>query len=147
MATSRLRTEIIRFGLLLTMTVALISVATRHGDHGSGRESLRTHQRGPSATPSSGGSSGPATTSQTPATQPSTTASDGSHGGSSGTGQTGGTGQSGTGQSGTGQSGGVATLPNTGNSTQTIELGALAMLFIAGGSLGVRISRPRRDIG
>lgn len=118
------------------MTVALISVATRHGgDHGSGREAVRAHDAGPSATPSTGGSDGPATSSRTPAPQPSTTA----HGGTTDAGETSRPGQSG----GTGQASGVATLPNTGNSTQTIELAALAMLFIAGGSFGVRISRPK----
>ena len=119
------------------MTVALISVATRHGDHGSGRDAVRTHGAGPTATPSTGGS-GPATSSQTPAPV-STTTPHTKHGATGGTGQTGTTGQTG----GTGQADGVATLPNTGNSTQTIELAGLAMLFIAGGSLGVRISRPR----
>jgi LPXTG-motif cell wall-anchored protein len=130
-ATHRLRTEIIRFGLLLTMTVALISVATRHGDHGSGREAVRTHGSGQTATPTTGGSSGPATSSQTPAPPPTTTSHHASHGGTSSPGQV----------------GGVGTLPNTGSSTQTIELAALALLFIAGGSLSVRISRPKQAAG
>jgi len=125
--------EIIRFGLLLTMTAALISVASRYNDHGSDREqAARSHQPGATQTPSAGGNSGPATSSESPSSaapspRPTASAPATSNGGTSGA----------------GQGEGVATLPNTGNSTQTIELAALAMVFIAGGSLGVRISRPR----
>lgn len=122
------------------MTVALISVATRYNDHGAQRATGRTHHVGPSASPSAGGTSGagaPSQTpsSQTPSSQPSTSQPPPTSGHKS----------SGNAADGAGQGeGGVATLPNTGNSTQTIELAALAMLLIAGGSLGVRISRPKQ---
>jgi LPXTG-motif cell wall-anchored protein len=144
--------EIVRFGLLLTMTVALISVAIRYDDHGHSRnQAARGRHPGATATPSAGGTNGPGKTSPTPSAATGSgdgtgTGGNGSNGsgtGGSGTGGSG-TGGSGTGGSGTGES--VATLPRTGG-TQAIELAALAALFIAAGSFSVRISKTRPRFG
>jgi hypothetical protein len=126
--------EIIRFGLLLTMTVALVSVATRHNDHGSGRnEAARGHQPSATATPATGGTAAPSSLARSPSTtSPSTTSSAAGSGGNEGASDA----------SEPGQVGSVPTLPRTGG-TQTVDLAALAAFFIAAGSFGMRISRPR----
>lgn len=145
MAARRVRVEFIRFGLLLTLTVALISVAARYNDHGSGREqAARGHHPSASATPSGATTSGGSTqapASQSPATtSPTASPSERAAGGPSGA--SGG----GSGAGGSGQAGGVPTLPRTGG-TQAIELSALAGLFIAAGTVTVRIARSPASSG
>src|SRR3954452_8054034 len=101
------------------MTVALISVAVRSNDHGSNRpQAARGHVAGPTSSPAAGGTSGPATSSHAPSTPPSSSSSSHQRSGSGGS------------AGNAGQGDGVATLPRTG-STQTVELAALALLFIA----------------
>lgn len=128
--------EIIRFALLLTMTVALISVATRHGDDSSSRnQAARGHPSvsasaspagGQTSAPGRGGSPSPSSQqpSKASATPAPTATSKPSHAG------------------GSGEEAGVATLPRTGG-TQAVDLAGLAVLFIAAGSFGMRVSRPR----
>jgi LPXTG-motif cell wall-anchored protein len=131
--TRRLRVEIIRFGLLLTMTIALVSVATRHNDHSSGRnEAARGHQPSATATPASGGTTAQSSLAPSPGTTSSSPSPAAGSGGNDGASDT----------SEPGQVGSVPTLPRTGG-TQTVDLAALAALFIAAGSFGMRISRPR----
>lgn len=147
MATRQFRVEFIRFALLLTMTVALISVATRSNDHGAGRnEAGRGHHPSATASPARSGSGDSAAPSETPSGQASTPAGGGTSGTpSAGNGGTGGHGTGGAGANGAGTGAGTATvptLPRTGG-TQTVDLAALAMLFIAAGSFSVRISRPK----
>ena len=123
--------EFIRFGLLLTMTVALISVATRHGDDSGGRnQAARGHHPASAApSPSSGQTEAPSEGGSTPSgstAEPSTPdSSTGGHSAPSSGGES-----------------GAPTLPRTGG-TQALELAALAVLLIGAGSFGMRISRPR----
>jgi hypothetical protein len=126
--------EIIRFGLLLTITVALISVATRHGDDNSSRNQASGGHH-PSASPSASATAGHSESPSPAATR--------SPGGASASG-VGGSGSSaggGNGAAGGASDGGVATLPRTGG-TQALELAALAALFIAAGTFGMRLARP-----
>lgn len=133
MAVRRVRVEFIRFGLLLTMTVALISVATRHDDNSTGRNqaSRGHHQSSTAPSPSSGQTEAPSQGGSTPSGssgEPSTP-SGGNDGSTRAT-------------SGGGGETSAPTLPRTGG-TQALELAALAVLLIGAGSFGVRISRPR----
>jgi LPXTG-motif cell wall-anchored protein len=125
--------EIIRFGLLLTVTVALVSVATRHNDHSSGRnEAARGHQPSATATPATGGTAAPSSLAPSPSATSSSPSPAAGSGGTDGASDT----------SEPGQVGSVPTLPRTGG-TQAIDLAALAALFIAAGSFGMRVSQPR----
>jgi hypothetical protein len=131
--------DLIRFGLLLTMTVALISVATRYDDHASGRNTAARGHQPASASPSPAGgqAESPSQGGSTPSQSGSTPLQRGStpgHGHS----QAGAPNENG----GGGGEVAVPTLPRTGG-TQAVELAALAALFIAAGSFGMRISRPR----
>ena len=143
MATRRLRVEFIRFALLLTITVALISVATRHDNHGSGRnDAARGNHPAATGSPSTGATSAPSSAGTTPSAPATSPSSEPAGGGSTGSG--GGSGPNGGGASGSGSGevSSVPTLPRTGG-TQVAELAALAVLCICVGSLGMRISRPR----
>ncbi len=135
---SRVRVEIIRFALLLTMTVALISVATRHDDDSSSRNQASRGQHPATAAPSphSGQTESPSQGGSTSSATPSAPASSAGKGSRERSGADG--------QAGASGSGGepAPTLPRTGG-TQAVELAALAALFIAAGSFGMRISRPR----
>lgn len=132
--------DLIRFGLLLTMTVALISVATRHDDHTSGRDTAARgrHPASAAPSPSSGQAEAPSQGGSSPARSGGSTAP------RSGSSPPQGTTGSGTPKEngGGGSEVAVPTLPRTGG-TQAVELAALASLFIAAGSFGMRISRPR----
>ena len=151
MGSSRLRVEFIRFGLLLTVTVALISVATRHDNHSASRnQATRGHHLPVSAAPSQSSSGQTSAPSEGGTTAPPSTSSPGTSTGGGSTqptgsgaggraGHGGGTATSGTG----GSDAGVATLPRTGGA-QAVDLAGLAALFIAVGTFGVRISRPRQ---
>jgi len=127
--TSAIRVEVIRFSLLVTLTVALLSVAIRLASHNDAHSSLR-----PNGSPS--GSSAPTTSSSpgftaSPAPVPSSTASFAPRGSGSGSGG-----------SGTGSAGGAAgqpVLPVTGD--DALKLIAMSLVFIGGGALTVRASR------
>jgi hypothetical protein len=140
--------DLIRFGLLLTMTVALISVAMRHDDNSSGRDTAARghHSASAAPSPSSGQAEAPSQGGSTPSQAGSTPAQGGagSTPSQTGTAPSGTAGESETPKENGGGGGEVATptLPRTGG-TQAVELAALAALFIAAGSFGMRISRPR----
>lgn len=126
-----MRVEFIRFTLLITLTIGLISVAARHGGshHGTTQAS---HSSSPSASASPGGTA--------------------ASGGGAAAGQASGTGSQGTGRQSTGSSGSgtgsngsagaqvVPMLPRTG-AAQVTELAGLAALFIAGGAFSMTVSR------
>lgn len=138
MAVRRVRVEFIRFGLLLTMTIALISVATRHDDDSGGRnQAARGHHPASAApSPSTGQTESPSQGGSTPsksADEPTTP-----NGGSDSAEGSGG----GSGAAAGGDETGAPTLPRTGG-TQAAELAALAVLMIAGGGFAMRISGRR----
>lgn len=144
----RVRTEFLRFGLLVTLTVALLTVAFRIGDDGTQRPTAGRHHPAATATPSTGSSTGSGT-----ATPPGTgtgspaAPTDGSTNGSANAGAGGGNGSGGgtdQGNSSTGATAGAsttATLPRTG-SAQIARLSAVAALLIGSGAWTVSISRP-----
>jgi hypothetical protein len=134
------RVEIIRFSLLITITIAAISIAVRHG--GSHHDTTAgSRSQSPSASASAGG---------TPAAGTSGGSANGgtATGGTSGGQSTGGHnhGSQGTSGGSSGTSGGstgaqsTQMLPRTG-STQVAELGGLAVLLIAAGSFSMTVSR------
>src|SRR4051794_28075356 len=127
-----LRIEAMRFGLLLVLTVALLSVAFRINSHhtssSAGPSSRPTVQPTgqptgqPTRQPSSQPSSQPSTAATTPASSPAAHPN-----------KAGGSGQPASGQQ---------TLPVTG-SDDAVKLGALAFLMIGGGTLVIRAAAPR----
>jgi hypothetical protein len=147
--------EFIRFALLLTITAALISIALRHDDSDGSRPQASHGNASASPSPAGGGSSSAPASEQPTTGSPSSGASssdgldsggstdnngNGTSDGSEGTAE--GSDGAGSDASGaTGDDGSVPTLPRTGG-TQAAELAALAMLFIAAGTAGVRLSRP-----
>jgi hypothetical protein len=135
------RVEIIRFGLLVTMTIALVSVATRGSGHHQG-----THHA--AGSPAVVGASPSATTPASPsATAPASTGGNGqaaAGSGSSGpaTTRSGGSAAGGTGGlTSSGTAAGEATLPRTGSTHATV-LVDLALLLVGGGAWTVVASRP-----
>ena len=119
--------EFIRFALLLVITVAAISVATRIHDNGGSKEAGA--RSGPSATAApTGGSSGAGGSSSGATSSP-----DG--GTSSATGSSGSTGSSG----GTGSTTSPV-LPRTGTD-DAVRLTALAFLLLGAGSFSISLSR------
>ena len=131
---SRVRVEIIRFTLLITITVALISVAVRHGDHHSSTRA--SHSGAPAASASSGPTSPPTSGGQAGGAGSGGTPTSGQEAGSQSSGSQGAGRTSGT--STNDQS--VATLPHTGGA-QVAQLAGLAALLIAAGSLSLTVSR------
>ena len=121
--------EFIRFGLLIIITIAAISIAVRHdGSHHGVRNAA--------------GSGTPSSSASPTAPSPTTTGGSSGAGGSSGTGTQAGTRQGNGGAIGANGGGTTATtpaLPRTG--TQAAELGGLAALMIAAGSFSVTVSR------
>ena len=144
MQTSAFRVEVIRFSLLVVLTVALLSVAIRLASHSESHQSL---QPGPRETTSAvpSGSTTPTTSAPsspiiTPSTTPPTTGATAgatpaprTAPGSGGGGSTGGSG---------GQSGQQTqpVLPVTGYDG-ALKLAALSMVLIGAGALTVRSSR------
>lgn len=133
MQTSAIRVEVIRFSLLVTLTVALLSVAIRLASHSDSHSTLRPGglPSGPSA-PSSSGTTPSAVSPPTSASpvgpSPSATASFVPRG-----------------SSGSGGSGGSAgqpaqpVLPVTGD--DALRLVAMSLVLIGGGALTVRAAR------
>jgi hypothetical protein len=133
--------EFIRFALLLTMTVALISVATRYDDDSGGRnQAARSHQPASTAPSSTSGQTEAPSQGGSTASPSSGTHRGNAHGDDGAAGS--GAGGTASDAAGSGQGAAAPTLPRTGG-TQALELAALAALFIAAGSFGMRISRPR----
>jgi hypothetical protein len=127
----RLQFEVIRFALLLTVTVGLVAVATRAGHHGAASRAGGSHVSATSTTAAS-----PATTGTTPATtgtSPATTRSRHHHrppaGSSSGAGTA-----------------TMTTLPRTGPQAAT-RLAGLAIALIALGTLVLRTGSSKADTG
>jgi len=126
------RIELIRFSLLIVLTVALLSVAFRIHSHPSSSAHGRTPA--PQASPSVPTQVLPSSATRTPAPHPHATGGAGnpvgagSHGGSS-----------------TPSGGGTpAVLPVTGWG-DAVKLGAFAFVLIGGGTLSVRAAGPRRQ--
>jgi len=142
--TSAFRVEVIRFSLLVVLTVALLSVAIRLASHSESHQSLQPGPRETTSTVPSGSTapttagpttSGPSSPVTTPSTAPRTAGATpaphtapGSGGGSAG----GSSGQSGQ------QTQPV--LPVTGYDA-ALKLAALSMVLIGAGALTVRSSR------
>jgi len=140
-----LRIEVMRFSLLLVLTVALLSVAFRINSHHTSSSAGPTSQPTvqptgqpsgqppvqPSGQPSGQPTAAPSTPASPPAAHP--------HKG-------GGPAQQGSGQQGSAQQGsggsGPQVLPVTGWD-QTVKLGALAFLLIGGGTLCMRVGATR----
>ncbi|MDQ1745932.1 MAG: hypothetical protein QOD07_195 [Frankiaceae bacterium] len=128
MQTSAIRVEVIRFSLLVTLTVALLSVAIRLASHNDSHATLRPGALPPSgsSTPSSAPSSPSAPAATRPPSPAATPARPHTAGGS------------GSGGSAAGQPG-QPVLPVTGD--DAVKLIALSMVLIGGGALTVRASR------
>lgn len=152
MQTSAFRVEVIRFSLLVMLTVGLLSVAIRLASHPDAHSTAQPGRNGhghPQATatgtttnPGGTASSAPATTAptSTPTTAPSpaSTGAGAGNGGNSG-GNTGGSAGGNTG----GSSGGASTqpvLPVTGYDA-ALRLGALSLVLIGAGTFTIRASR------
>jgi hypothetical protein len=126
------RIEVIRFSLLIVLTVALLSVAFRiHSHPSSSAHGNAAHPRA-SASPGVPTRVLPSESTRPAARHPRTVGGSGSTGGSPGTTPAGSDGGSG------------AILPVTGWDA-TLKLGALAFVFIGGGTLCVRAGGPRRQ--
>jgi len=136
-----LRIQVMRFSLLLVLTVALLSVAFRINSHHTSSSAGPTSQPTvqptgqPSGQPQVQPSGQPTAAPSTPASPPAAHPHKG-----------GGPAQQGSGQQGSGQQGsggsGPQTLPVTGWD-QTVKLGALALLLIGGGTLCMRVGATR----
>ena len=146
-----LRIEAMRFGLLVVLTVALLSVAFRinahHTSSSAGPSSPPTAQPTAQSTGQptgqpTGPTSGPPTS---PGTSTGSSAGHPHHAGGSGQATSG---QPASGQPTSGQQGaagnGPQILPVTGWDS-TVKLGALAFLLIGGGTLAMRVGAPRRQ--
>lgn len=145
MITGRWRVEVVRFGLLLTLTVALVSVAVRINHDGAGHDSaaLRHRQTPPASSPARPAE--PPGTTSSPSGDGSAGAGAGTPSAGSGSSPAGGGAATGAGSGAGGPAAGnaeqpVATLPRTGTG-QAVRLGATALLLIAAGSWSVTAGR------
>lgn len=134
--------EIIRFGLLLTLTVALVSVATRAFDNDD--DGRRADARPTVA--ATHGSQSPSPATSTPASEPTDGTGGEGDGKASGDGSSSGAGSgsgngsgSGAGR-GNGSTAGQPTLPITGPDT-AVRIAGLALVLIAGGGLTLASGR------
>lgn len=143
-----LRIEVMRFSLLVVLTVALLSVAFRINSHhtssSAGRGPGPTVPTGqPAVQPTGQATDQPTTAPSTPASAPTGSPAARPH-------KAGGPGPaiSGPATSGQATSGtagiGPQTLPVTGWDS-AVKLGALAFLMIGGGTLAMRAGAPRRQ--
>ena len=143
--------EVIRFSLLVTLTVALLSVAIRLASHSDSHPGAQPNPRGSTTSPSATTPLAPASTTPSPnavaSSSTPTTPTPGSTStppaGTTGSGSgSGGNGSAGTGSGGDGSGGPGAqpVLPVTGYD-DAIKLVALSMVLIGGGALTVRASR------
>lgn len=138
-----LRIEVMRFSLLVVLTVALLSVAFRINSHhtssSAGRAPKPTVPTGQPAVQPTGQPTGqPTTVPSTPASSPAGSPAAHPH-------KAGGSGQPTSGSSASGPAGGgPQTLPVTGWDS-AVKLGALAFLMIGGGTLAMRAGAPRRQ--
>jgi len=127
------RIELMRFSLLIVLTVALLSVAFRIHSHPS--SSAHGHTPPPHASPSVPTQVLPSSATRTPARHPHATGGGGS-------------------PAAAGNHGGSASTPNGGGSPpvlpvtgwgDAVKLGALALVLIGGGTLSLRAAGPRRQ--
>ena len=127
------RIEVIRFSLLVVLTIGLLSVAFRIDSHSSSHSGAAPH-----SSPSSPSQVLPTASTRAPSPTHSPTATPSTHGtGGAGTGG----GNSGNGGA-AGGAGGTAQLPATGWQG-AVRLSALSLVLIGGGVMAMRVAGPR----